>query len=582
MPRTRSLTWQPGSDGRPGRWRKKYRGRAYYFNGGRGKSDQAANKAAQEKWVQLRAKIEAETPKRHQLDYEREIANWDRVLAWSRQYDDQPMAEIAINAIARLRTKLSVPVSPPLAMEDTFDGYFEPEVRSPWLAKMIRELGSIDTYPASTVYGGLPGLELDESGKIILPPEVHDARDLLKWDRRAAAGVGELPRLKLDKAGKVKPLPEFPGLWDSLKQEIEIWRDRLKVMQRSAASADPTIATYIESFLKAKQHEARAGSISAGRLDALRLYLTAFADWLGGSTAVNKISGQVLIDYRLHLLRQVEQKERTRTTVGHRLSTVKTFVRWLWQIEAIIDLPRVLDPKSKMLEIGKSSRKILTFTEAEIARLLGQASERSQLYLLLTLNTSMTQKDIADLDCSEVDWEQGRIIRKRSKTRSSEQVPLVNYKLWPETMALLKKHRSHQPTGRVLLNARGEPLWQEQIDANGKYKKQDNVRNAFNRLRKKTGVDKPFKCLKKTSASLLRESEQFNSVVDLFLGHAPQKMSERHYAADPQQLLDRAIGWLRDHYAQHQCFVARSSELGPIRMRPPLPIGPSTPDKHGR
>ena len=213
-----------------------------------------------------------------------------------------------------------------------------------------------------------------------------------------------------------------------------------------------------------------------------------------------------------------------------------------------------------MLEIGKSSRKILTFTEAEIATLLGQASERTRLYILITLNTAMTQKDIADLDFSEVDWEQGRIIRKRSKTRSSDHVPLVNYKLWPETLKLLGKHRSCQRTGRVLLNARGELLWHERIDANGKYQKLDNVRTAFGRLRKKSGIDKPFKSLKKTSASLLRESEQFNSVVDLFLGHAPQKISERHYAADPQQLLDSAIVWLHDHYAQHKCFVVRSSE----------------------
>ena len=492
MPRTRSLTWQPGSDGRPGRWRKKHRGRTYYFAGGRGKTDQAAYKAAQDEWVQRRAKIEAESPKRHQLDYEREIAKWDRVLTWSREYDDQPMAEIAINAIARLRTKFAVPVPPPLATEDTFDGYFEPAVRHPAYIRTIRELGSLlDSrlyQPVAAMMTRRRGLELDESGKIILPPDVHDARDLLNWNQPAEAVDGRLPMPKLDKEGKIKPLPEPPGLWDSLTQEKAIWMDRLNVMQRSAASTDATVATYIESFLKAKQHEAGARSISAARLYALRLHLTAFADWLGGSTAVDKITGQVLIDYRLHLLSQVEQKERAKTTVNDRFSSVKGFVRWLWQIEAIADLPRVLHPKSKLLEIGKSSRKILTYAEAEIATLLGQASERTRLYLLLTLNTSMTQKDIADLDCSEVDWEQGRIIRKRSKTRSSEQVPLVNYKLWPETMVLLKKHRSRNSAGRVLLNARGEPLWQEQIDANGKYKKQDNVRNAFGRLRKKSGI----------------------------------------------------------------------------------------------
>jgi integrase len=524
MPRTRSLTWQPGSHGRPGRWRKKYRGRIYYFAGGRGKTDQAAYRAAQDAWVQIKAKVQAETPKRHQLDYEREIATWSQVLTWSRQNEEPSMAQIAIDAIGRLQAKLAVPVPPPLANTDSFAGYFEPAVRSPKLVEVIRELGSLDSLPKQPV----------------------------------AAVFARLPRLKTDERGMII-LPEFgPDLWDSLKMEKEIWRDRLNVMQRSATSKDVTVATYIESFLKAKQNEAGARSISAARLYALRLHLTAFADWVGGGTEVSKITGQVLIDYRSHLLRQVEQKERTRTTVSDRFSSVKGFVRWLWQIEAIADLPRVLHPKSKMLEIGKSTRKILTFTDAEIATLLGQASERTRLYLLLTLNTSMTQKDISDLDFSEVDWEQGRIIRKRSKTRSSEHVPLVNYKLWPETMALLKKHRSHQSTGRVLLNARGEPLWQEQIDANGKYKKQDNARNAFNRLRKKTGIDKPFKCLKKTSASLLRESEQFNSVVDLFLGHAPQKMSERHYAAEPQQLLDNAIAWLHGHYAKHDCFVVRS------------------------
>jgi integrase len=523
MPRTRSLTWQPGSHGRPGRWRKKLRGRTYYFAGGRGKTDHAAYKAAQDKWVQIRAKVQAETPKRHQLEYEREIATWNRVLTWSRQNDEQPMAEIATNAIARLRAKLAVPIPPPLAATDSFDGYFEPAVRSPGLVRVIRALGSPDDYPIATLDDGF-----------IMP--------------------------KLDKSGKFTPLPEAPGLWDSLKLEKEIWRDRLNVMQRAATSKDATVATHIESFLNAKQHEAGARSISAGRLYALRLHLTTFADWIGGSTAVDKISGQVLMEYRLHLLRQVAKDECTKSTVNHRLSTVKGFVLWLWQVAAIADLPRALHPRSKMLEIGKSSRKILTFTEAEIATLLGQASERTRLYILITLNTAMTQKDIADLDFSEVDWEQGRIIRKRSKTRSSDHVPLVNYKLWPETLQLLGKHRSCQRTGRVLLNARGELLWHERIDANGKYQKLDNVRTAFGRLRKKSGIDKPFKSLKKTSASLLRESEQFNSVVDLFLGHAPQKISERHYAADPQQLLDSAIVWLHDHYAQHKCFVVRSSE----------------------
>ena len=36
MARTFKLTWQAGTAGRGGRWRKKYKGQAYYFDGGRG------------------------------------------------------------------------------------------------------------------------------------------------------------------------------------------------------------------------------------------------------------------------------------------------------------------------------------------------------------------------------------------------------------------------------------------------------------------------------------------------------------------------------------------------------------------
>jgi len=39
MPRTFKLTWQTGTNNRVGRWRKKYKGKVYYFSGGRGKYD---------------------------------------------------------------------------------------------------------------------------------------------------------------------------------------------------------------------------------------------------------------------------------------------------------------------------------------------------------------------------------------------------------------------------------------------------------------------------------------------------------------------------------------------------------------
>jgi integrase len=195
---------------------------------------------------------------------------------------------------------------------------------------------------------------------------------------------------------------------------------------------------------------------------------------------------------------------------------------------------------------------VIVFSKGEIKSLLCSASDRTRLYILLMLNCGMTQKDIADLHVLEVDWEDGRIVRRRSKTADRENVPVVNYLLWPETLRLLKQERAKDSTDRVLLNSNGQPLWSETLTEQGKYQKVDNVKNAFDRLRKAVRVNKPLKSLKKTSATLLRNSEKFGGLAGLFLGHAPQSMSEKHYTLVPQDLLDRAVQWLGAEYGMLQ------------------------------
>lgn len=130
-----------------------------------------------------------------------------------------------------------------------------------------------------------------------------------------------------------------------------------------------------------------------------------------------------------------------------------------------------------------------------------------------------------------------------------ENVPVVDYLLWPETLRLLQQVRTHENQGRVLQNANGSALCTEVLTEDGKYKKTDNVKNAFDRLRKKEGIDKPLKSFKKTSATLVKGDERFNGLEDLFLGHAPTKMSDKHYTQVPGKLLDQAILWLESQYA---------------------------------
>ncbi|WP_146502959.1 hypothetical protein [Rubinisphaera italica] len=113
---------------------------------------------------------------------------------------------------------------------------------------------------------------------------------------------------------------------------------------------------------------------------------------------------------------------------------------------------------------------------------------------------------------------------------------------------LLRQERSPVSSGRLQESANGSTICTEKICSDGKFKKTDNVKNAFDRLRKKEDIKKPLKSFKKTSASMLRDEERFQNIEDLFLGHAPDKISGKHYTKVPGKLLDRAISWLETQY----------------------------------
>jgi len=517
MPKDFKLSWQPGSGGRKGRWKKVYRGKAYTFPSGRGKSDRDAYDAALAAWEKKKVELDATAPKPHQAEYEKVIREWEEVGMWCREHGDPEMEETAGSKLADLRKRLAQPKPPKIMPGDAFDGQFRPEVVDPAGMTRLKE-----AYAA---------METDTAARWAREMPVNP--DLSQFDVefvRPFTVSGVLAKDDLH----LRPL----------HKEHEIWRDRLDVMQRNATPADDSIAAYVDRFLAQKKDDSAAGEVTPTRVYTLRIQLTHFKDWLGGGVSVQKIASSTLVEYRTALLREVSKGAWSTTTASNRMSTVKSFVRWLWQIEAIESLPRVLDALS--LNIAKSSPPVITYTKDEISTLIGAAIDRTRLYILLMLNCGMTQKDIADLQHSEVDWKQGRITRKRSKTKKHRNVPVVSYQLWSETLALLKQERSPGGKGRVLLNRNGSPLVFDDVDKEGKPIKCDNIRNAFNRVCKKTGMAKHLKALKKTSATLLRGHRHYASLYDLFLGHAPTSMADKHYTLPPQDLLDEALGWLHD------------------------------------
>lgn len=518
MPRSFQLTWQAGTDRRPGRWRKKYRGKVYYFAGGRGKYDRVAYDAAVAAWEAQKTVVDAGAPRQYQLKYEEAIGTWESALAWSTRHGDREMEAIAFETVTRLRKLLEQPVLEPLARSDLFHNQFVPNLADVVVAPTADDVRALD------------------SGTLRLPCETPTAA------RRAAIAA------------------EMDGT--PMRILREKWLDRAKSVERCAGAPDETIGAHAELFLKLKEQNTEVGELTLGRYFAIQLHVNHFRDWLGGDTSVREIDGTTLLRYHSHLLDGVKSGKWGRTNAKNYLSTVKSFIRWLWQTDKIAALPRVIDGRSKLLKISAAAAEITVFDKSELAMLLTNASDRTKLYILLMLNCGMTQKDIADLRQPEVDWNRGRIRRRRSKTASHKDVPIVDYLLWPETFRLLRQERADAKSERVLVNLNGSPIWSESIGAERKYKKSDNVKNAFDRLRTSLGIKKPLKSLKKTSATLLRGNEKYHGLEGLFLGHAPQSMADKHYTLIPQTLLDQAIQWLAQELGINACAIAEPQTAG--------------------
>lgn len=500
MPRKLQLTWQSGSRGRGGRWKKCYRGKAYYFSYGTCKSDAEGYRKALDAWKQKKAEVDAEDaqrPKLNQQEYEQAIEEWTLVLQWSLEHSDEQHVSVAREKINELRARLAQKSPPPITDADRLWSRFR------WPRGDLEAVVALLGYEAP--------VDLNAPGVVV-------------------------PSSKITKS-----LDGSPG-----RIAEEIWMDRLNSERGKLREPDQAIGPNVDSFLAAKKSLVSAGKLSAGRYTPLKLHLYHFRDWLGAETAASAISGKVLSDYHTELIDGISEERWSSDYARDRISAVKGFVRWLYETDVLEDLPKILSNK-RALMIGKRLAEPETYTIAEVKKLLAEATARTKLYLLLTLNCGMTQKDISDLKKVEVDWKRGTVTRKRSKTARHANVPTVTYPLWRETFRLLCQEKSELGE-RVLTNQAGGSLKVEELDGDGELRKIDNVASAFARLKRTTGIKKSLKAFRKTSASLLRSNGRFSTLAELFLGHAPRTVADRHYTQTPKALLDEGILWLGKQY----------------------------------
>ncbi|HUE14747.1 MAG TPA: tyrosine-type recombinase/integrase [Planctomycetaceae bacterium] len=319
-----------------------------------------------------------------------------------------------------------------------------------------------------------------------------------------------------------------------------------------ASATQPTppnriVKAQVDSWLQLLKSICQSGQMSEGRCDAYSRNIRIFVDWIGETTAIDKIDEAKLEDFFNHLSVQVGGERYSPNYAHTLLMTARQFISRLAELK-LISLP--CNIRSRRFRFNHSApARIETFTVEEVREMVAAAKgphERTKLFLLLMLNCGMYQNDIAELRNDEVDWTMGTISRARSKTRHRNG-PVVTYKLWPETFALLKKYRSEGDL--ALANEEGNLLVRYWLDEKGKMRRYDCIDAAWRRLAAALGREKMrlgLKHLRKTSSTALGQHPQYKYYGGHFLADSPKGMDQKHYVRPNDVEFFSALDWLKD------------------------------------
>lgn len=408
-------------------------------------------------------------------------------------------------------------------------------------AVSCRQLGTDRTKDGSVLAANLwweeKQKELDSQREHIEPTTKENRavyHKMAQWymgqkDRTAAADV-------LDQAvatGYADPLATLPAA------SQKIWADRFESLDNEQQGRI-TVAVAASKWIARQRSRVEAGLVTVLLFEVYRRATENFAAFVGPGKSIEAINTDLVDHWYNHLLAEIAKGAADSYTKS-RFDISKQFIRYCVTMFDISMPKNLIDPRFLTIKVRKTKNKVLSIDT--IQNLLPQLQGREKLCVLLMLNCGYTASDIARLKHDEVNWTTGRITRKRSKTGDNESTPTVCYKLWDETFALLKQHRSKHAE-LVLLNRDGNPLQCSKINAKGKGSRSCAILLAWKRAKRTINL----KLMRKTSSSLLYNNPTFRGLHTLFLGHAPKSVAEVFYVANNETILDDAIDWLGKQY----------------------------------
>lgn len=358
-------------------------------------------------------------------------------------------------------------------------------------------------------------------------------------DPSEGVGLDAATRRRLEAArtllGWTIPLDADPAALDAVFGDGRIWADRMK--RDKPAPADQTCGHWCDAFLAVV---VAADRRAAKTVAEIRQCVTEFRDWFGGKRPVTDIGTDTVRTYYSHVARLpvVGTKKRAR------YNNFKRFVRFLGEEVAGFVVPPNLHngEYSFHVETKEVTPVDLDAVRATLAKL--PASSMLHCCALLALNCSAQFVDIAQIKTDDITpdgyWVRRRVKLKR---RRKDAVPTVKFKLWPESVAAIERHRAASGP-LVFVNAKGKPYTVREIGTSTE-RVYDLLAQQWKHRRRRHGLPLMFKDLRRVGADLLERSQKYGHLANLMLANAPSSIREKHYTSVPQQQFDEAVAWLR-------------------------------------
>lgn len=331
--------------------------------------------------------------------------------------------------------------------------------------------------------------------------------------------------------------------------DTRLWQDRLGRFEKTAK--EKTIKTNLASFLELQRLRLKPASYRE-----IKLYLDQVLEAvlqvdekkavqvLPAELDVQNINEDTIRTHHLWLAKQKWENPQKNKYLGF----YRRFISWLVENNRLANPPRNL--KSKLHRFKVTTKAVKKFENGLVRECLDGLPEDKRLWAILGLNCGMTQADLGALTWDMIDCKKGTLTRKRVKTESQENVPVVTYKLWSQTKDLLCKN-GRPTSGLVFATDEGVPMYvgdyKDEEHTKTETSKKDLFSTYWNRMDPKPAIS--LGKFRSIAASILKTKVEYRPFVQLFLGHAPATIADKHYGAESNAPFFEALT-----YVQKQIF----------------------------